>query len=128
MNPSDLGSALTLNAVVDIAAKTAAITGSTALDVRGYKGHLLCTQQVGVVSGTNPTWDGKFQESADGSTDWTDITGATFAQVTATGAEEIISFDVRETRGYVRYVAAIGGTSTPTFNVGVMLMGQKERV
>ena len=125
MNPSDINGALTLTAVSDIAARTATFN-ATGIDVSGYKGGLIVTQQVGAVSGTNPTLDGKLQSSPDNSA-WTDISGATFTQVTAANAEEKIGIDVREGAKYLRYVGTLGGTS-PSFTMGVLLLGQKERV
>lgn len=125
MTPSDL-TILTQTSVSAIAARTSTVTAS-AVDVRSYKGGLLVQQLVGVVSGTSPTLDGKLQTSADGSTGWTDITGATFTQVTATDSFQAIGIDVRQTSGYIRFVGTIAGT-TPSFTMGVVLLGQKERV
>lgn len=127
MTLSDINSNLTQTAVSGIAARTATLT-SSAVNLTTYKGGVIVEQLVGVVSGTNPTWDGKIQTSADGSTGWTDLTGATFTQVTATDSFQKIGFDVRDTLGYVRYVGTIGGTSTPTFTMGVSLLAAKERV
>lgn len=125
MNPGNLSAPLTLTSVSDIAARTATVT-ATGVDIRGYKGGLLFVQSVGTVSGTTPTLDGKLQQSSDNST-WSDISGATFTQVTATGSYTAIGIDVRQTGGYVRYVGTIAGTS-PSFTMGVTLLGQKERV
>lgn len=125
MTPSDL-TILTQTSVSAIAARTSTVTTS-AVDVRSYKGGLLVQQLVGVVSGTSPTLDGKLQTSADGSTGWTDITGATFTQVTATDSFQAIGIDVRQSSGYIRFVGTIAGTS-PSFTMGVVLLGQKERV
>lgn len=108
------------------AANTATVT-SAGVDMLAYEGSALAVQQVGVVSGTNPTWDGKFQDSADNSTGWADIAGATFAQVTATGNIQAIAIDVQACKRYVRYVGTIGGTSTPTFNSGVSILGFKKQ-
>jgi len=117
---------MTLVSVSGIAARTSTVTG-TAVDVRSYKGGLIIEQLVGVVSGTSPTLNGKLQTSADGSTGWADITGATFTAVTATDNFAKIGVDVRDTLGYIRYVGTIAGTS-PSFTMGVAMLGQKERV
>lgn len=73
---------------------------------------------VGAVSGTTPTLDLKIQESDDNST-FTDITGATFTQLTAVGREEI---QFKSIKRYIRAVATIGGTS-PSFTFAVILLG-----
>jgi hypothetical protein len=126
MTLSDINSNLTQTAVVAIAAKTSTVT-SSAVDIRAYKGGFILQQLVGVVSGTTPTLDGKLQTSADGSTGWADISGATFTQVTATDSFQKIGFVENQTLGYVRYVGTIAGT-TPSFTMGVALLGAKERV
>jgi hypothetical protein len=81
-------------------------------------------QQVGAVSGTAPTLDGKIQESSDNST-WTDIAGAVFSTVTASTNTQAITFD--RTKRYVRYVGTIGGTS-PSFALAVVISEQKKQV
>lgn len=125
MTPSDLNTPLTQTSVSAIAARTATVT-ATGIDVSGYKGGLVVQQLVGVVSGTTPTLDGKLQSSPDNSA-WSDIAGATFTQVTATDSFQKIGIDVRQGAKFLRYVGTIAGT-TPSFTMGVVLLGQKERV
>jgi hypothetical protein len=114
--------ALVYNASGTPAAKTASIT-VVGNDMITGDGLCSAIQDIGTVSGTNPTWAGKFQESDDNVT-FTDIPGATFAQVTATGNIQVISF--LRTKRYVGYVGTIGGTSTPTFGLDVILIEQKK--
>lgn len=99
------------------AAKTATITG-TGVDMVKGDGRCFAVQDIGTVSGTNPTWDGKIQESSDNSS-FSDITGATFTQVTASTSLQVITFD--RTKRYLRYVGTLGGTSTPTFGVDALI-------
>lgn len=125
MIPSDINTPLTQTSVSGIASRTTTLT-ATGVDVSGYKGGLIVQQLVGVVSGTTPTLDGKLQGSPDNSA-WTDITGATFTQVTATDSFQKIGVQVAVVGKYIRYVGTIAGT-TPNFTMGVVLLGQKERV
>jgi len=125
MNPSDLATPLTQTALSHIAARTTTVTGS-AVDVRRYKGGLLIQQLVGTTSGT-PTLNGAIETSANGSTGWTAITGATFTEVTAADNVQKINVDVRQTRGYIRYVGTIAG-GTPSLTMGAFVLGQLERV
>lgn len=125
MNPSDINGSLTQTSVSAIAARTSTVT-ATGIDVSGYKGGLIVQQLVGVVSGTTPTLNGKLQSSPDNSA-WTDISGATFTEVTASDSFQKIGVDVRDGAKYLRYVGTIAGT-TPSFTMGVVLLGQKERV
>lgn len=107
------------------AARTATLTGA-AIDTLTYVGLLTICQHIGVVSGTNPTWAGKIQDSADGSTDWTDVSGATFTTVTASTNFQYIRLHKRGFRRYFRVVGTIGGTDTPTFNSSYTFFGKKQ--
>ena len=118
--------AATAVALATPAARTATLTG-TGVDLVDYEGKVAIVQNIGVVSGTNPTWDGKIQDSPDNS-NWTDVSGATFTQVTASTNIQKITINANSVARYVRYVGTIGGTSTPTFNSSVMLIGQKQSV
>jgi hypothetical protein len=103
---------------------TSTVTGS-AVDLITGDGRCFAVQQVGAVSGTTPTLAGKIQESADGSTGWADISGATFTTVTATDNVQAITFD--RTQRYVRYIGTIAGT-TPSFAVAVIVSEQKKQL
>jgi hypothetical protein len=102
------------------------ITGS-AVDIRELEGDVLFTQFSDATNGANVTLDGKIQDSADGSTGWADVSGATFTQVdnTAGGAMEQISVPANSMERYVRYVGTIAGT-TPSFACGAHSQGLKK--
>lgn len=126
MNLNDLN-ILTGSSLAAPAANTATLTGA-AFNLQAYDGVVKIIQDIGVVSGTNPTWAGKIQQSADGSTSWTDVTGATFTQVTASTNTQSIGVDTRAVQQYIRYIGTIGGTSTPTFNLAVEIVGLQRRL
>ena len=66
---------------------TGALTGdanSSKVNTGGY-GTVKAFLNITAVSGTSPTLDIKFQDSADNST-WVDVASGAFAQKTATGA------------------------------------------
>lgn len=109
-----------------IAARTATVTGA-AVDVRLFTGNMLVIQDTGTVTGTAPTLDGKVQNSADGSSGWADITGATFTQVTASTNTQTIAISADACLGFIRYVGTIGGT-TPSFTMGTQALGIKSTV
>lgn len=125
MTPSDINTPLTQTSVSAIAARTSTVT-ATGIDISGYRGGLIVQQLVGAVSGTSPTLNGKLQSSPDNST-WSDISGATFTEVTSSDSFQKIGINVRDAAKYLRYVGTIAGTS-PSFTMGVVLLGQKERV
>jgi hypothetical protein len=103
---------------------TTTVNGS-AVDLLAGDGRCFAIQQVGTVTGTAPTLAGKFQESADGSTGWADIAGATFTTVSTTDNVQAIAFD--RTLRYVRYVGTVSGTS-PSFPLAVIVSEQKKEV
>lgn len=80
---------------------------------------------IGTVTGTSPTLDVKLQDSDDNST-FADVSGAVFAQKTATALSRM-NVDLKVVRRYVRAVATIAGT-TPSFPCSVVLLAaQNER-
>lgn len=102
------------------AAATASANGS-GVDMQDHIGATLTALLfVGTVSGTSPTLDSKVQESSDNST-FTDVSGATFTQVTASNSSQQVLF--KPTKRYVRVAHTIAGTS-PSFTVGAMFLGQ----
>ena len=103
---------------------TTTVTG-TAVDLLAGDGRCFAIQQVGTVTGTAPSLAGKIQESADGSTNWTDIAGATFGTVSTTDSVVAIAFD--RTLRYVRYIGTITGTS-PSFPLAVVVSEQKKQI
>src|SRR5262245_27076481 len=103
---------------------TSTLTGP-AQDLIDADGHCFAIQTVGAVSGTSPTLAGKIQESADGSTGWADVAGATFTTVTSGNGIQAITFE--RTKRYLRYVGTIGGTS-PSFGVAAVIGQQKKQL
>lgn len=82
---------------------------------------------VGAVNATSGTCDVKMQECATTNGTWSDIPGATFAQVTTSGVagvsgSQVISFQ-RQKR-YVRAYAVLGGTFTNML-IGVSVFSQR---
>lgn len=79
---------------------------------------------VGAVTGTTPTLDLKMQESATTTAgDFTDITGATFTQLTTSGTASLV-FQAK--KRYVRLVATHGGTS-PSFLFSASLLTEDRK-
>jgi len=98
------------------AAKTATANGAVFYGLGGVRTWLVqlaCT----VASGTNPTLDVKLQYTIDGGTNWNDITGGSFTQLTGTG-NQIINV-TGPWADACRIVYTIGGTNTPSFTFSV---------
>lgn len=105
------------------ATRTSTLTGSSCDFLHG-DGQCTAIQQVGTVTGTDPTCAGKIQESDDEST-WSNISGATFT--TVTGSTNLQSISFRRSKRYLRYVATIGGTS-PSFPLAALIFEQKKQI
>ena len=96
-------------------------TNGTGRDVSGFVGPVTVVVNAGAFAGTSPTLDAKVQESSDNST-YTDVTGATMTQLTASGVGTILC--IVHTKQYLRVVATVGGSSTPTVYASAVLFGQ----
>ena len=109
------------------AANTAAATTSTSggyVDVRGYQGELLVQQLTGAITGSVA---GKLQYASDANgTGATDITGATFTNVSAANKVHTIALDpARVVGGFLGYV---GTVTTGPVVIGVSVAGKKQIV
>lgn len=103
-----------------------ATANGAAVNVRDYVGKGKLTLATGAGGGTTPTYDAKVQESADGSTGWTDVSGAAFTQVTgAADATESIGLDFNAMKAFLRIVETITGTN-PTFDRSITLTARKQ--
>jgi hypothetical protein len=89
-------------------AAAAATASSGPVAAAGQAAYVLGLAQVTVITGTSPTVVFSFDESNDGSSSWTAMTGATTAAVTAVGS--VVWFG-KATKNYVRVTATIGGTT-----------------
>lgn len=73
---------------------------------------------VGNAAGTTPTLDTFLQESTDGSSNWTSVTGGAFTQVTTSNQVQVLPF--KPTKRYVRSSGTTGGTS-PVFEATILI-------
>ncbi len=123
----NLGSKTYVASLLGADSRSASANGSS-FDLQGSndaEGEAIVILDSEAGSGASPTLDVKLQESANDS-DWSDISGATFTQVTDGGAGfEKISINTNDTERYLRAVATLGGT-TPAFVFGVSLVYSKK--
>lgn len=83
---------------------------------------------VGTVSGTNPTMDLKIQSNTtSATTGFTDVTGATFTQVTTSQQRQIITFQLPSGHSYARVTGTVGATN-PNFATCVSIFSTKKYV
>ena len=116
-----IGNAVSIDPVTS--ATTSTSTGS-GIDIRDYIGRMAIMLDADNNSGTTPTMDVKIQESADDST-YSDISGATFTQVTTTASFQQIALDVDSTKRYIRAVSTLAGTS-PSYTYSITGYGAKK--
>src|SRR5690242_1748322 len=123
---SDPKNELTFTAALAAQAKTAS-WNVTGLDLKDYEGQIALIVNVGTVSGTNPTLDVALQSgsASDGSNAAAFSPAVAATQFTASG-EQILTFDKRAAGRYLKIVSTIGGTNTPTFTLGMTLVGRKK--
>lgn len=88
-------------------AASAATVSSGSIAGAGTAAYVLGLVQVTAITGTSPTLVVSFDESADGSTGWTAMAGATTSALVAAGSTVFFG---RATKNYVRATATIGGT------------------
>lgn len=112
--------------------RTSSSNGSF-VDLSLYQGILgLIVDAGAATAGSSPTLDVTLEESEDGSTGITAVPvggyteGTNPDQVTTTAAQIIRHFDKGARKAKVRAKWVIGGTSTPTFPFGVMLIVRKQ--
>lgn len=106
----------------------AASANVTGIDLRDYIGNVTVIFNIGTATaGTNPTYDASLQSgSASDGSDAVAFSPAV-AITQATGASlQSVNVDTRQAARYLKIVQTIGGTSSPSFPVGITLIGTKQ--
>lgn len=125
----NLGSKTYLDTLLACDSRTASANG-TGVDLEGSTGAegeaFVILFSDAASAGTNPTLDVKLQESDALGSGYTDISGATFTQVTNAASEQKITINTNDTKRYLRAVGTIGGTNSPAFTYAVGLIYAKK--
>lgn len=113
--------------VVELAAcaeRTSTLTGS-GVEIRDFDGVAqVILMSSAATAGTTPTLNVKLQECDTVGGSYTDVAGATFSEVTdAADACQMIAIKPGELKPFIKVIGTIAGTSTPTFQFGVVLVG-----
>lgn len=95
---------------------------ATGVDISKLSGPIqIILASSAATAGTTPSLNVKIQESDSSGSGYTDVSGATFTEVTdAADLTEMIALQADELKQYIRVVGTIAGTSTPTFQFGVV--------
>lgn len=125
-------SAATATSLIDTISISATVTSGSGkwLNVGLHDGELLVIQNVGVLTGTNPTVTGKLQSASDANgTGAADISGATYTQVNANNNVQALVVDPKKVPGgFLGYVGTLGGTVGPTALVSVVAAAKRHVV
>lgn len=126
MIPQTIGQVLSTINLIPMSDITTTTTG-TGVDCQQFDGEaafILCAKNV---AGTTPTLNVKLQTSANNSSGWGDITGATFTQVTGANTKAAVMQKIAVKLGdcdrYVRAVATVAGTDSPEFLISLVGLG-----
>jgi hypothetical protein len=128
LNQASAATSTSLLDSVDAANTAAATSGSGKwLDVRGYDGEILVTQNVGVVTGGSIT--GKLQSATDtDGADAADISGATFTAVSTANDPNTQSIAVDPKKVVGGFLGYVGTIATGPAQVSVVASGKKKIV
>lgn len=106
----------------------AASANVTAIDLRDYIGNVTVVFNIGAATaGTNPTYDASLQSGAASNGSDAVAFSPAVAITQATGASlQSVNVDTRQANRYLKIVQTIGGTSSPSFPIGITLIGTKQ--
>ena len=117
----DLPNYVTALAISPVAAIAATANG-TPFNITPYIGKILLRVDAGnATAGTNPTLDLVLKESSDNS-NWANA-NVSFTQITA-ATSQVLAYDTRAQKAYLRLDRTIGGTNSPSFPVSVCGIAQ----
>ena len=115
---------MTVVAGVATAAVTSTAT-SSAIDLLEYDGDVLLILDSAAGGGSSPTLDIKLTECATTGGTYTDLSGATFTQVTGSASMQTLAINKDSSKRFIKIVQTIGGSS-PTFTFSINLIGVKK--
>jgi len=115
---------LTVVAGVATGAVTSTAT-SSAIDLLEYDGDVLLVLDCAAGTGTSPTLDVKITNSDASSGTYTDLSGATFTQVTDSASMQTLVINKDSAERYIKIVQTITGSS-PSFTFSINLIGVKK--
>ena len=107
---------------------TGAVTStatSSAIDLLEYDGDVLLVLDCDAGTGTSPTLDVKITNSDASSGTYTDLSGATFTQVTDSASMQTLVINKDSAERYIKIVQTITGSS-PSFTFSINLIGVKK--
>jgi hypothetical protein len=101
-----------------VASESATFTGATTniADLKDFDGDIQIILDSGAAAASG-TMTGKIQESADGSTSWTDVTGGGFTAVAQAVSKQVLTLNRDALKRYIRFVGTIASSGTTIYSV-----------
>jgi FlaG/FlaF family flagellin (archaellin) len=99
----------------------------TNIDLRDYIGSVDVVFNIGVGTGTSPTYDAYLQSGSESNgANATNISGASITQAANANSFQQISVDTKAVGRYLKVVQTVGGSGTPLMPAGIVLIGTKQ--
>lgn len=123
---NNFGDVVTQAALLALATKTADFD-STGVDISALKleGEIIVSLDAINRAGSSPTMALKLQESDDDVT-YTDVSGGAFTGLTTGSSTQKLSLNKDGLKKYLRVDGDIGGTSSPEYDLSILLFGVKK--
>lgn len=117
-------------AMATVLGESAVVTADghgTVLDMKDYEGVGLFVLAAHNTAGSSPTLATKLQHSDASGSGMADVTGGAFTGLTTDDGKQVLRLDISHLKRYVQFVRDIGGSSTPSYNVGEFVIANKKR-
>lgn len=127
MNLTDVGHEIKFNRAISPHNDDGTGENGAAINRQGYQSALLAVD-VGATEGTPDSFtvDVLLQESADGSTGWTEVDDSAITTITAINTSQVKAVNLAGLKQYVRAVAAVefvNGTSPKVLMAASLILG-----
>ncbi|HCA53433.1 MAG TPA: hypothetical protein DEP24_11575 [Mycobacterium sp.] len=101
-----------------VASESTTFTGATTniADLKDFDGDIQIILDSGAAAASG-TMTGKIQDSADGSTNWADVTGGGFTAVAQAAAKQVLTINRDGIKRYIRFVGTIAASGTTIYSV-----------
>lgn len=119
-----LEKAVLQTAIIPVEEKTSSFN-SSAIDISGLQDMGKLVLMVEAVSGTDPTLDIEIEHGLTSGGSFASISPSVdFVQVEDADSEQEINLYLDGLKQFIRAAVTIGGTDTPTFRLGLVLLGR----
>lgn len=108
-----------------VSASVTATASSSVIDLLEFDGDVVLVLNCAAGTGSSPTLNVKVQEHSATSGTFTDLSGATFTEVTTSASLQTLAINKDECKRYIKIVQTVAGSS-PVFVYGISLVAAKK--